>query len=196
MVQNNFVFTNAWVMIKKGIHRRKYMVLFPSIGGLEAWRCIILLLKNKSDITEFIHTSYSWHRHGVIHKSGLITEEHASLEDEFVSYIYDSLLWLDTWNPSTCESCRGLNNYGITVIEEKEALLKFHQLIRVWIDLFTLAPDQIKLTGDYGFNGTEPRGYYETLIYNRVELINELNKLANMAKHAEISGKCIVHFGI
>ena len=125
-----------------------------------------------------------------------MAEEHADLEDDFISYIQDSLNWLNTWNPSTCKRCSGLNNYGITVIEEKDALLKFHQLIHAWIDVFNLAPDQIKRTGDYCFDGNEQRGYYEKLMYNRVELINELNKLAKMAKDAEVTGKCIVHFGI
>lgn len=154
------------------------------------------VIENKSEINESIYTSYSWDAHGVIHKSGLTAEEHAYLEDEFISYIQDSLKWLNTWNPSTCKRCSGLNNYGITVIEEKDALLKFHQLIRAWIDVFNLAPDQIKLTGDYCFDGNEQRGYYEKLIYNRVELINELNKLANMTKDAELNEKCILHFGI
>ncbi|KGP85507.1 hypothetical protein QP794_03470 [Paenibacillus sp. UMB7766-LJ446] len=154
------------------------------------------IIENKSEINESIYTSYSWDTHGHIHKSGLMVEEHVGLEDEFLSYIQDSLNWLNTWNPSTCKKCSGLNNYGITVIEEKDTLLKFHQLIRAWIDVFNLAPDQIKLTGDYCFDGNEQRGYYEKLMYNRVELINELNKLANMAKDAEVNGKCIVHFGI
>lgn len=140
------------------------------------------VIENKSGINENIHTSYSWDSHGMIHKSGLTTEEHATLEDEFIAYIYDSLSWLDTWNPSTCVRCSGLDNYGITVIEEQESLLKFHQLIRACID------------------GGEQKGYYEKLVYNKVELINELinelNKLANMAKYAEVNGKCIVHFGI
>ncbi|MCP1182983.1 hypothetical protein [Paenibacillus sp. 1781tsa1] len=90
----------------------------------------------------------------------------------------------------------GLNNCGITVIEEQDALLKFHQLIQAWIDLFSHATDPIVLTGSYGFDGEEQKGCYEKLLYNKVELINELHKLANMAKYAEVNGKCIVHFGI
>ncbi|MFC9707341.1 hypothetical protein ACFTRD_04195 [Paenibacillus sp. NPDC056933] len=154
------------------------------------------VVENKSNISELIYTSYSWDAHGVIHKSGLMAEEHAYLEDEFISYNQDSLNWLNTWNPSTCKRCSGLNNYGITVIEEKDALSKLHQLIHAWVGVFNLAPNQIKLRGDYCFDGNKQRGYYEELLYNRVELINELNKLSNMAKNAEVSEKCIVHFGI
>ncbi|MCF7755804.1 hypothetical protein KQ941_15225 [Paenibacillus xylanexedens] len=154
------------------------------------------VIENKSQVNEYIYTSYSWDSNGVIHRSGLTRENHATLEDEFIAYIYDSLCWLDTWNPSTCMRCSGLNNYGITVIEEQDALLKFHQLIRAWMDLFSHATDPIVLTGNYSIAGGEQKGYYEKLVYNKVELINELNKLANMAKYAEVNGKCIVHFGI
>ncbi|MGG4398987.1 hypothetical protein ABEW61_02580 [Paenibacillus amylolyticus] len=154
------------------------------------------VIENKSQVNEDIYTFYSWDSNGVIHGNGLTTENHATLEDEFIAYIYDSLCWLDTWNPSTCMRCSGLNNYGITVIEEQDALLKFHQLIRAWMDLFSHATDPIVLTGSYCVDGKEQKGSYEKLVYNKVELINELNKLANMAKYAEINGKCIVHFGI
>ncbi|WP_340401128.1 hypothetical protein [Paenibacillus sp. FSL H8-0079] len=154
------------------------------------------VIENKADVNEYIHTSYSWDSHGRIHKSGLTPEKHATLEDEFIAYIYDSLQWLDTWNPSTCTRCSGLNNYGITVIEEQNALLKFQQLIQVWIDLFSHATDPIVLTGNYSIDGEDQKGYYEKLMYNKVQLINELYTLANMAKYAEINGRCIVHFGI
>ncbi|MEO2214509.1 hypothetical protein ABGV40_26935 [Paenibacillus amylolyticus] len=154
------------------------------------------VIENKSQVDGNIYTSYSWDSKGRIHRSGLTTENHATLEDEFIAYIYDSLQWLDTWNPSTWMRCSGLNNYGITVIEEPDVLLKFHQLIRAWIDLFSHAADPIVLTGNYSIAGGEQKGYYEKLVYNKGELINELNKLANMAKYAEIYGKCIVHFGI
>ncbi|MDQ0657778.1 hypothetical protein [Paenibacillus sp. W2I17] len=154
------------------------------------------VIENKSQVNEYIYTSYSWDSNGMIHGSGLTTENHTTLEDEFIAYIYDSLCWLDTWNPSTCMRCSGLNNYGITVIEEQDALLKFHQLIRAWMDLFSHATDPIVLTGNYSIAGGEQKGDYEKLVYNKVELINELNNLANMAKYAEVNGKCIVHFGI
>lgn len=76
------------------------------------------VIENKKRVNGNIHTFYSWDSHGMIHKSGLTTENYATLEDEFIVYIYDSLRWLDTWNPSTGMRCSGLNNYGITVIEE------------------------------------------------------------------------------
>ena len=154
------------------------------------------VIENKSRVNENMYTSYSWDSHGNIHKSGLKSEFYAALEDEFIAYIYDSLRWLDTWNPSTCMRYSGLNNCGITVIEEQDALLKFHKLIQAWIDLFSHATDPIVLTGSYCVDGEVQKGYYEKLAYNKVELIYELHKLANMAKHAEINGKCIVHFGI
>lgn len=60
------------------------------------------VIENKSRVNENMYTSYSWDSHGNIHKSGLKSEFYAALEDEFIAYIYDSLRWLDTWNPSTC----------------------------------------------------------------------------------------------
>ncbi|WP_339169183.1 hypothetical protein MKX75_07875 [Paenibacillus sp. FSL R5-0341] len=82
------------------------------------------------------------------------------------------------------------------MIEEQDVLLKFHQLIQAWIDLFSHAADPIVLTGSYCFDGEEQKSYYEKLVYNKVELINELYTLANIAKYAETNGRCIVHFGI
>ncbi|NUU79825.1 hypothetical protein [Paenibacillus xylanilyticus] len=154
------------------------------------------VIENISDISEVIHTSYSRDRHGKIHKGGLSPDNQAHLDDDFISYIQDSLQWLDTGNPSTGERTSGLNYYGITVIEDKQVLQRLHHIMHAWIDLFSSAPDPIILRGNYCIVGGENKGYYEKLVYTKTDLITELKKLAMMAKHADEHGKCIMHFGI
>lgn len=154
------------------------------------------VIENKSDVNEDVYTSYSWDRNGKIHKNGLTRDNQAHLDDNFISYIHDSLQWLETTNPSTGEKAMGLNNYGITVIEDQQVLQRLYQILNAWIDLFGSAPDSIKLRGDCCVDDGDRKGYYEELVYNKSDLITELKKLTSMAVHAAEHGKCIVHFGI
>ncbi|MEO2204676.1 hypothetical protein ABGV42_13100 [Paenibacillus pabuli] len=154
------------------------------------------VIENKWVLSENVHASYSWDRNGKIHKNGLAPDNQAHLDDNFISYIYDSLQWLETRNPSTGERSMGLNNYGITVIEDQQVLQRLHQIINAWIELFSSAPETIILRGDYCIDDGGKKGYYEKLLYNKVDLITELKKLARMAVHAVEHGKCLVHFGI
>ncbi|MCG7386807.1 hypothetical protein [Paenibacillus sp. ACRRY] len=154
------------------------------------------VIENKSDVNEDAHTSYSWDRNGKIHKNGLTRDNQAHLDDNFISYIHDSLQWLETRNPSTGEKSRGLNNYGITVIEDQQVLQRLHQILNAWIDLFSSAPDSIILRGDFCVDDGDEKGYYEKLVYSKSDLITELKQLVRMAVHAVEHGKCIVHFGV
>ncbi|GAB1157046.1 hypothetical protein YWY31_30710 [Paenibacillus illinoisensis] len=154
------------------------------------------VIENKSDVNEDVHTSYSWDRNGKIHKNRLTRDNQAHLDDNFISYIHDSLQRLETRNPSTGEESRRLNNYGITVIEDEQGLQRFHQILNAWIDLFSSAPDSIILRGDLCIDDGDEKGYYEKLMYNKTNLIIELKKLVRMAVYAVEHGKCIVHFGI
>ncbi|WP_418040975.1 hypothetical protein [Paenibacillus xylanilyticus] len=153
------------------------------------------VIENKSDVNEDVHTSYSWDRNGKIHKNGLMRDNHAHLDDNFILYIHDSFQWLETRNPSTGEKSRGLNNYGITVIEDEQVLQRLHQILNAWIDLFSSAPDSIVLRGDLCIDDGDEKGYYEKLVYSKSDLITELKQLARLAVHAVEHGKCIVHFG-
>ncbi|MBY0216338.1 hypothetical protein [Paenibacillus illinoisensis] len=154
------------------------------------------VIENKSDVNQDVHTSYSWDRNGKLHKNGLKRDNHAHFDDNFLSYIHDSLQWLGTRNPSTGKKSRGLNNYGITVIEDQQVLQRFHQILNAWIDLFSSAPDSIVLRGNLCIDDGDGKGYYEKLVYSKSDLITELKQLARMAVHAVEHGKCIVHFGI
>ncbi|WP_342554944.1 hypothetical protein [Paenibacillus sp. FSL R7-0652] len=154
------------------------------------------VIENQANLSEHLIDSYSWDSYGNLRKHGLDLEEQAVFEDEFIAYIYDSLNWLVTWNPGTEVQSEGLNLHGVTVIAGQETLSKLHQVLKCWAELFSNAPDSVVLTGNYCIDGEKGVGYSEKLVYNKSDLIKELNKLVAMTRHAQADEACIVHFGI
>lgn len=158
------------------------------------------IVEDQADLKEDFMDAYSWDSDVRIYKRTLNGRmelvKQAVLEDEFVAYIHDSLRWLDTWNPCTDTRHIGLNVNGITVIVGQDMLLKFQKIIRSWIDLFSYGPDPIVLTGNYCIDGENGKGYYEKLVYDKTNLIDQLSKLATITTYAEDHGGCIVHFGV
>ncbi|MGO4530488.1 hypothetical protein AB4Z30_15505 [Paenibacillus sp. 2TAF8] len=154
------------------------------------------VVEDQTVLKENLMDAYSWDSDGKVYKRGLGVVEQVVFEDEFISYIHDTLRWLDTWNPSTDTRNTGLNVHGITVIVGQDILLKFQQIIRSWIELLSLAPDPIVLTGNYCIDVTTGKGRDEKLVYDKTDLIDQLSKLAVMTKYAAETGRCIIHFGV
>lgn len=100
------------------------------------------------------------------------------LSDNLVLYIWDSLRWIPSYNPSTQESHVGLNYHGITFIRHEGAnLLK--DICLSWSRLFSLAPSTFQLTGDFVMD-EKGNGDYEKWNCTR----NTLSTLAAIADRA------------
>lgn len=154
------------------------------------------VVESKQDADNHSYSSFSWNSKGELGRDGLSEEDYVSLEDEFISYINDSLGWIPTWNPSTKTEGMGLNHYGVTVISGQN-LRTFRGILQAWTDFFRFAPDNIVLKGSYfTIVGVEDSGQYDKLEYKKTILIKHLQKLIRMIDRAVEEDKCILHLGI
>lgn len=133
------------------------------------------------------YLSFTWDSNGRLYREGLTEADYVSFDDEFIMYINDSLNWIPTWNPSTKEMGNGLNNYGVTIIDEQN-LITFKGIIQAWMNMFEFATEIIVLTDQIG--------HYEKLEYDKSDLLKKLKKLIELADRALNEDKCILHLGI
>ncbi|MED1946283.1 MULTISPECIES: hypothetical protein [Brevibacillus] len=138
---------------------------------------------------------------GLTHEFYLVRSENENepfetvvLSDNLVLYIWDSLRWIPSFNPSTQENQTGLNYHGITIIRHEGAnLLK--DICLNWSRLFSLAPSTFRLTGDFVMD-ENGNGAYEKWNCTRDELTKTLSALAAIAERAFHENYNIVHHGI
>ncbi|RNB89670.1 coproporphyrinogen III oxidase [Brevibacillus fluminis] len=122
------------------------------------------------------------------------TEDMIVLHDDLISYIWDSLNWLPTFNASTKEEHSGLHYHGITLIPKNSAPL-FKSIILAWCSLFSLGPQTIELTGRYVIDG-DGMGNYEKCFFSKDELVKTLSTLAELLDRVQDDNQCILHHGI
>lgn len=121
------------------------------------------------------------------------------LHDDIITYLMDSFAWVDTIIPDDGYSKRdikGLAKYGITQFQN---INSFQQLIDAWIQLFSLAPNHLILTGSYvSIEGDDSPGRYAEIPVNKNEFINNLTNLSDMCTQYKNNpeNKHFVHLGI
>lgn len=121
----------------------------------------------------------------------------ASLDDRIANYIYDSLLWIPSLNPSSGMSPQfGMNLYGITVFRSAGALA-MQKIFEAWRDLFRMAPADLILTGQFTFK-SGAKGSYERISVNQSLVLEDFTKVINLCDEATASDKeaLILHLGI
>jgi hypothetical protein len=112
------------------------------------------------------------------------------ISDEIILYLNDSVQWIDTyWNG--IKENKGLNYYGYTIIE-CENINKLNRIIVSWISLFETAPDEFFLTGNYMLDEAK----YEKNLFNKQDVLSQLNALNDICIEAIKINKCILHNGI
>ena len=94
---------------------------------------------------------------------------------------------------------QGIDTYGTTIIKDEGANLLFH-LVSAWINLFSCSPKNLRLTGAWTYynkeEDAEGDGHYETLEFDRDEVIKNLKALADYAQEASKGNYFILHTGI
>ena len=116
--------------------------------------------------------------------------EKVDVSDEFINYIKDSILWIDSlWNEKTYN--KGLPYYGRSIIS-KDEILKLKSILNAWRKLFALAPEKVSLTG--GFLIEEMK--YEKIIYKKNELLETIDQLIQLCNKAEELKTDILYEGI
>jgi len=121
------------------------------------------------------------------------------LHDDFLQYFKDSIQWISSKNPYSDESLMGLCWYGPTIIDDA-GIKKTRDIIESWIQLLSLAPDNLELTGSYGWIEGDPKdqGKYQKLVFNKVDILTELSKLVCYCESVINSNgsKCLLHLGV
>lgn len=129
----------------------------------------------------------------------LLAKDYVSLHDDFLGYIWNSIVWIPTFNPMKNEPNEGLCRYGITSLGSDSAE-KAAKILRAWTGIFREGPETLILTGSWVYIEGEPMetGGYEELRFDRSELTDKLEKLAafcDMVKAGE-GAKHLVHYGV
>ncbi|MBC2172094.1 hypothetical protein [Listeria booriae] len=117
--------------------------------------------------------------------------EGVKVGDNLMSYMLDSLQWIDTeWNELGNRN-RGLNYYGITIFRG-DSLKLLMDIVSSWVNLFQHAPSQFTMTGDFQLDSNT----YEKIEYQKAEVIAQLTKLVEICEAAWNNDIQVVHFGI
>ena len=118
-----------------------------------------------------------------------------SISDVIIQYIGDSLKWINTnWNGKKMQN--GISYYGFSFIEDGE-IIKLKKILKQWVELFRLSPDEFYLTGE--FLPDEKR--YENILVKRpgtgeikAEYYNDIlgkEALCDIAEDTHLSKKMI-----
>jgi hypothetical protein len=135
------------------------------------------------------------------YKKYLGIKSDVNLHDDLIRYMIDTLYWIPTENPNSEKMpFEGLDTYGVTIIKNEGANILFH-IISAWINLFSLSPKKLRLTGGWTQHYNEEEqpegeGSYETLEFDRDKVIINLKVLADYAQKASKGDYFVLHIGI
>ncbi len=121
------------------------------------------------------------------------------LHDDLVGYMYDTLVWIPSFNPAKSEPSTGLCRWGPTVIDTVGASQAV-QIFSSWADLFSVGPGWLRLSGEWSWIEGQPDsgGEYERLEFDRQETVGTLRRLAEYARRvaAGDGDLYILHLGV
>ena len=128
------------------------------------------------------------------HKFRILEEkEQIYISDDLISYIFDTLNWIDTFSDlKTSDTENGLNYHGVTYFKG-DNIKKLKKIIFYWKELFNIAEKKFELMGIY-YN--PKRKKYLKNKYIKKEVIESLENLINLCDRAEKENKIIEHRGI
>ena len=128
------------------------------------------------------------------HKFRILEEkEQIYISDDLISYIFDTLNWIDTFSDlKTNDTEKGLNYHGVTYFKG-DNIKKFKKIIFYWKELFNIAEKKFELMGIYY---SPKRKKYLKNRYSKKEVIESLENLINLCDRAEKENKIIEHRGI
>ena len=124
------------------------------------------------------------------------------LHDDLISYMGDTLKWIPCYFPKSRNklvACEGLNYDTLTIIKQDGANIA-RKIFTLWADLFLNSPEDLKLTGNFGWIEGEDKnsGNYSVIKAIRDEIVKSLKQIADYAKDVESSSEklFILHLGI
>ena len=128
------------------------------------------------------------------HKFRILEEkEQIYISDDLISYIFDTLNWIDTFSDlKTNDTEKGLNYHGVTYFKG-DSIRRLKKIIFYWKELFNIAEKKFELMGIYY---SPKRKKYLKNRYSKKEVIESLENLINLCDRAEKENKIIEHRGI
>lgn len=117
------------------------------------------------------------------------------IDDKFIRYISDIMMWVPTYNPDKDEVGYGLNYWGNTVIDK----LGCDNLIKIfegWKLIIGSAPKKIALKGAFCWDEEKENGYFEKIQFDKKNLIETINKLILFGNKVKKGKYIIYHMGI
>jgi hypothetical protein len=131
-----------------------------------------------------------------------------NIDDEVLRYLFDTFLWIPTFNPAKSERGKGLNMWGPTIIDQTGGVL-FHQIFTAWAQLFTCGPERFRLRGLFSWhwpfdesehvineNELHTLGQHTWLEVDRERFVQQLTTLAQFGEQAATGRYFILHLGI
>ncbi|MEK5393428.1 hypothetical protein NSQ59_24275 [Margalitia sp. FSL K6-0131] len=119
------------------------------------------------------------------------------IHDDLILYMNDTLKWV----PSKCTPFTkrfnemGLDYYAMTILDEDSATT-LKDVLLGWRMIFASAPKEITLTGMYILSDDQEDGEYEKIIFDKDEVLEQLDALIAFIIEVEKHGHKIYHLGI
>ncbi|MDO4450654.1 MAG: hypothetical protein Q4B79_06840 [Moraxella sp.] len=119
------------------------------------------------------------------------------IDDGIILYTADTMDWITGFNPSDQTFVNGLCYYGITCFDN-DLIHPFQNLMVNWRNIFSNAPDDFILTGNWQtFVDNPDKGHYEKILVNRDMLLGQLDILIGYCKQVSHNENLVlVHNGI
>lgn len=122
----------------------------------------------------------------LVYNFEILDEEKVFVKSGIIAYMFDSFKCLGTFDKLRIRKNKGLFYHGSTYIE-KENITKLKKIVSSWKELFNEASEEFILTGFFN----EKLDEYERANYNKIEVIESLEKLIILCEKAEKENKTI-----
>ncbi|HDR4422953.1 TPA: coproporphyrinogen III oxidase [Bacillus cereus] len=131
-----------------------------------------------------------------LYKEEATIDECVVLSDELIVYLLDFIHWIPTYYPAKRAEGFGIHYYGITKIEQQGAVIA-EQLFCSLVNMFSLAPETIELTGQFQWeNDKNTDGEYERYVLDREKLCQGLQSFIHLLGRVKNGEGYILHYGI
>ena len=114
----------------------------------------------------------------------------ACISDDLLHYFYDTFQWIQSdWGGKKTK--QGLPYYGFSVIKG-DNIIKISDILKKWIELFAIAPEEFSLTGNYLIADDK----YERIFVNKKEAIRSLTSLVSLLEKGVNNDLEIIYEGL
>lgn len=120
-----------------------------------------------------------------------------NLSDDLFSYFHEMFSWVmgKTDNDTNIPISLGANRWGNTTLDVQSQSV-FSGIINGLMTIFSVAPEDIIILGNFIFNSEMDGGDYEKIYISKSEILNTLNALKDFIDKLNEDGRYLIHLGI